>query len=96
MDYQGFSFKAGPHFFFNPHNHRLFNRSWYSTRHLATNRLDGCLPSFNSLSRASTLVSLVKALSPVGSRNALRLTYPLTREQTLDPRRVTSPESVST
>ena len=92
MDYQGFSFKAGPHFFFNPHNHRLLNRSWYSTRHLATALLEGCLPSFNSLSRASTLVSLVKGLSPVGS-----LTYsPLTREQTLDPRRVTSPESVST
>ncbi|MBA7521996.1 hypothetical protein ES705_14122 [subsurface metagenome] len=90
MDYQGY-------FFFNPHSHSDLNNSWYSTRHLATNRLDGCRPSFISLSRASTLVSRVKADSPVGSRNALRLTYsPLTREQTLDPRRVTSPESVST
>ncbi|MBA7667098.1 hypothetical protein ES703_75183 [subsurface metagenome] len=73
MDYQGSSFKAAPYFFFNPHSHSDLNNSWYSTRHLATNRFGGCRPSLNCLSSASTLVSLVKALSPLGSRNALTL-----------------------
>ncbi|MBA7526540.1 hypothetical protein ES705_18702 [subsurface metagenome] len=75
MDYQGyFFFKAALlHFFFNPHNQRDFSNSWYSTRHFATNRFGGCWPSFNCLSSASTLDNLVKAPSPDGSRNALRL-----------------------